>query len=106
MTAHASVVHLIAKYPDKVPVILERHASSEVAELSNRKFLVPRDLTVAQFLYMMRKRISMRSTDALYLFFNHELPCMTTTMGALYTQHRNAQDLLLHGVYASECTFG
>lgn len=106
MTVHSSVLHLLTKYPDKVPVILERHAQSNVADMVNRKFLVPRDLTVAQFLYLMRKRISLAPTDALYLFFNHQLPSMTMTMGSLYTLHRNADDLLLHGVYASECTFG
>lgn len=106
MPAHSSVQHLLTKYPDKVPIILERHAGSGISEMANRKFLVPRDLTVAQFQYMIRKRISLPATDALYLFFNNELPSMSMTMGALYTQYHHPDDLLLHGVYASECTFG
>lgn len=97
---------LLDRYPDKVPVILERHAKSSIAEMTNHKFLVPRELTVAQFLYMIRKRISLAPTDALYLFFNNELPMMSLSMGEIYLRYRNPDDLLLHGVYASECTFG
>ncbi len=106
MPAHASVQHLLTKYPDKVPVILERHQGSAIAEMVNRKFLVPRDLSVGQFQFMIRKRISLPATDALYLFFHNELPSMSMTMGELYVQYHSPEDSLLHGVYASECTFG
>jgi len=34
------------KYPDRSPVIVERVSRTDLPELDNKKFLVPRDLTV------------------------------------------------------------
>ncbi|RXM99502.1 Gamma-aminobutyric acid receptor-associated protein [Acipenser ruthenus] len=34
-----------AKYPDKIPVIVEKAPKSRVAELDKKKYLVPSDLT-------------------------------------------------------------
>ena len=44
-------VKLRSKYPDRVPVIVE----STALKLSKSKFLVPKDLTIGQFLYVVRK---------------------------------------------------
>lgn len=103
-----NVTRLLTKYPDKVPVILERSTmgNNMVPELPNKKFLVPRDLQVAQFLYTIRKRVQLEPTQAMYLFFGNVMPAATLTMGQVYDQYHNPADQLLHGTYASECTFG
>ena len=44
-----------AKYPTKVPIIVEKMKNSTIPELDKSKFLVPADLTVGQFIHIIRK---------------------------------------------------
>lgn len=45
------------KYPDRIPVIVEKSPKARFADLEKSKFLVPSDLTVGQFYFLVRKRI-------------------------------------------------
>lgn len=102
----SNAARLLEKYPDKVPIVLERSAQSNVPELPNRKFLVPRELSVSQFLYTIRKRIQLDSSQAIYLFFGNTLPSSSETMGEVFERHRHPTDHVLYGTYSGECTFG
>merc|ERR1712048_752684 len=53
------------KYPDRVPVIVEKSPKARIGDLDKKKYLVPSDLTVGQFYFLIRKRISLRPEDAL-----------------------------------------
>lgn len=101
-----SAAKLLDKYPDKVPIILQKHDKCTLPDLPNRKFLVPRDLSVAQFIYTIRKRIQLPPSQAIYLFFGNALPTSSETMGAMWEKFRNADDRVLYGTYTAECTFG
>ena len=48
------------KYPDRVPCIVEKAEKSDISTIDKKKFLVPHDLTVGQFVYVIRKRIKLR----------------------------------------------
>nr|KAF6368498.1 GABA type A receptor associated protein like 1 [Myotis myotis] len=73
------------KYPDRVPVIVEKAPKARVPDLDKRKYLVPSDLTVGQFYFLIRKRIHLRPEDALFFFVNNTIPpsccpfCLTGT---------------------------
>merc|ERR1711982_321902 len=54
------------KYPDRVPVIVEKSPKARIGDLDKKKYLVPSDLTVGQFYFLIRKRISLRPEDALF----------------------------------------
>lgn len=103
-----NVNRLIEKYPDKVPIVLERAKDTDksLPDLPNKKFLVPRDLSVAQFIYTIRKRVNLDPNRAIYLFFNNTLPSSAVTMNEVYEMFKNKEDGVLYGTYASECTFG
>merc|ERR1712023_47525 len=62
------------KYPDRVPVIVEKSPKARIGDLDKKKYLVPSDLTVGQFYFLIRKRISLRPEDALFFFVNHVVP--------------------------------
>uniref|UniRef100_A0A2K6DAT1 GABA type A receptor associated protein like 1 n=1 Tax=Macaca nemestrina TaxID=9545 RepID=A0A2K6DAT1_MACNE len=51
------------KYPDRVPVIVEKAPKARVPDLDKRKYLVPSDLTNGQFYFLIRKRIHLRPED-------------------------------------------
>lgn len=83
------------KYPDRVPVIVEKAPKARIGDLDKKKYLVPSDLTVGQFYFLIRKRIHLRAEDALFFFVNNVIPPTSATMGLLYQVlhplHRAAQ---------------
>ena len=61
------------KYPDKVPVVLKRSKDSKnMKNIGVVKYLVQDHITVSQFMYIIRKKIKIDSTEALYLYANEQ----------------------------------
>lgn len=65
-------------------VIVEKAPKAKISELDKQKYLVPSDLTVGQFYFLIRKRIHLRAEDALFFFVNNIIPPTSATMGSLY----------------------
>ena len=53
---------------------MEKAPKSQVPDIDKRKFLVPNDISVAQFMWIIRKRIQLPSEKALFLFVGKVLP--------------------------------
>ena len=95
-----------SKYPDRIPVICERgDTDKNVPDIDKKKYLVPADLTVGQFVYVIRKRIKMKAEKALFLFINGSLPPTSEIMSNVYDQHKD-EDGFLYIEYSGENTFG
>jgi GABA(A) receptor-associated protein len=96
---------VISKYPERVPIFVE----SRDINLNKNKYLVPRDLTVGQFMYIIRKNMQLKSDEALFLFFG-EKPGIIPPTGALisdvYEQHMDTVDHFLYGRITKENVFG
>ena len=58
--------NIMLKYPEKLPIIVFKAASSskDLPNLDKNKFLVSKDLTTGQFMYIIRKRMKLESTKA------------------------------------------
>lgn len=100
-----TALRMMKKYPEKIPVILMKDPGCKLENIRSQKILVDHWLTIAQLLYILRTRISMKETDALYLFFKNELLPSTTTMREAYDRHRQEDDIL-YITYSCETTFG
>ncbi|KAE9034773.1 hypothetical protein PR001_g9578 [Phytophthora rubi] len=61
-------------YSDRIPVICEKADPSDILDIDKKKFLVPVDLTVGQFVYVIRKRIKLSPEKAIFIFINNVLP--------------------------------
>ena len=98
---------LYEKFPGRVPVLIMRHrgAAPDVPRVPKSKFLVPRDLTLGQFIYIIRSQMKIASEKALFIFVNNVLPTTGTTMVEMYSQYKSP-DGFLRLVYTSESTFG
>lgn len=95
-----------AKYPDRVPVIVDvRQNCAALPEIDKKKFLVPGDLSVGQFIYVIRRRIGLSPEQAVFVFVNNTLPPVSHTMAAVDAENRD-QDGFLYFTYSSENTFG
>lgn len=97
-----------SKYPDRVPIICERHtgSSDNVPGLDKNRYLVPEELTVGQFLYVVRQRLNLSSEQAIFLFTaNNVLPPTSKMLRALYAEFQD-EDGFLYLFYSSENAFG
>jgi len=93
------------KYPSRVPVIVEKAPDARIGDLDKKKYLVPSDLTVGQFYFLIRKRIQLRPEDALFFFVNNVIPPTSATIGSLYQKHRE-DDFFLYIAYSDESVYG
>ncbi|KAF2368018.1 Autophagy protein Atg8 ubiquitin-like [Trinorchestia longiramus] len=91
--------------PGKIPVIVERAARSRIGDLDKKKYLVPSDLTVGQFYFLIRKRVHLKPEEALFFFVNNVIPPTSSTMGALYQEHKE-EDNFLYIAYSDESVYG
>lgn len=94
----------IEKYPNRIPVVVECK-DNLLPDIDKNKYLVPKDITVGQFCYVLRKRIKLTSDQAIFLFINNTLPPTASTLEEQYVQHKE-EDGFLYINYRSESTFG
>ncbi len=95
-----------SKYPDRIPVICEKaQENAGIPDIDKTKYLVPQDLTVGQFIYVIRKRVKLPPESALFIFVNGTIPPASMQMLSLYESVKNS-DGFLYVTYANENTFG
>lgn len=94
------------KYPDRIPVIVE-HAkkSADFPTIDKQKYLVPNDLSVGQFSYVIRKRIKLSPEKAMFLMVNNKMPPTNDTMDNVYERDKD-EDGFIYVCIAGESTFG
>lgn len=96
---------IIQKYPDRIPIIVERNPKSDVPDIDKNKYLVPCDLTMGQFMYIIRKRIKLPPEKALYLFIGNKIPPTAARISHIYDESKD-NDGFLYIEYSGENTFG
>ncbi|OVA16674.1 Autophagy-related protein Atg8 family [Macleaya cordata] len=96
---------ILSKYPDRVPVIAERFSSSDLPQMEKKKYLVPRDMSVGQFIHILCGRLCMPPGKALFVFVNETLPQTASLMNSVYESYKD-EDGFLYMCYSSEKTFG
>ncbi|XP_059624238.1 autophagy-related protein 8C-like isoform X1 [Cornus florida] len=93
------------KYPDRIPVIVEKAEKSDIPDVDKKKYLVPADLNVGQFIYVVRKRIKLGAEKAIFVFVKNMLPPTGAVMSAIYEDNKD-EDGFLYMTYSGENTFG
>ena len=97
---------IMKKYDDRIPVIVHKDPKSKIEDINKNKFLTPGDLTLAQFIYVIRKRIKLDESSALFVFVDETVLAPTShTMSTLYDNHKD-KDGFLYLLYCSENVFG
>ena len=96
---------ILDKYPNRIPVIVEKMPSSDIPDIDKKKYLVPSDLTFGQFMYVIRKRIKLAPEQAIFMFINNTLPSTTALMSQIYQQHKD-KDNFLYLTYSGDNVFG
>jgi len=98
---------ILAKYEDRVPIILEKCTSSTstIPGIDKNKFLVPKELNMSQFCHVVRKRMKLSPEQALFFFINNTIISGSKSIGKLYSELGD-KDGFLYIVFSSENTFG
>ncbi|KAM8732636.1 microtubule-associated proteins 1A/1B light chain 3C [Acanthopagrus latus] len=106
-TRKDEVCSIRSKFPNKLPVIVERYTREKTLPLLDKtKFLVPFELTLGQFLCLLRNKIDLDSTQALFLLVAEKsMSCMSSSMREVYSRYRDT-DGFLYITYASQEMFG
>ena len=92
------------KYPNRVPIICERYTVGD-PEIDRKKYLVPDDLSISNFIYVIRKRIKLKPENSLYLFVNGKILNGTGLLAQIYEKNKD-NDGFLYIKYTLENTFG
>jgi len=94
------------KYPNRIPIICQL-TGKNLPDLDRKKYLVPDDLTLGQFMYVIRKRIKLSPEMGIYLFIGEDscIPNNTSLISSIYDEYRD-QDGFLYINYSGENTFG
>lgn len=98
---------VLSKHPDRIPIICERQAScTSLQQVDKKKYLVPRDLTVGQFVYVLRQRMALNASQAIFLFTESgSMSSCSHPFQEIYSKHADA-DGFLYLRYSGENTFG
>ena len=98
---------ILREYPNRVPIICETAPNSKLPPLRKTKYLVPFDMTVGQFEFLIRRNIELNKESALFLF----TPTGKTfvgnkTMMEAYNNHKDKQDNFFYIYCDTEITMG
>jgi GABA(A) receptor-associated protein len=101
--AEASAIRI--KYPERVPVIIERFPGSQVNDMDKKKFLIPSDISISQLVWIIRKRVHLEPEKALYLYVGKTMPVASMSIAQVYEEQHD-EDGFLYVMYSGENTFG
>jgi GABA(A) receptor-associated protein len=105
------------KYSDKIPVIVTKDHSSQLNNISKEKYLVPFDMTIGQFMSVIREKTSIGQDQAINIFLidynnNNILAPTSASFESLYIQYVEKEinnknyDGYIYLIYTGENVFG
>jgi GABA(A) receptor-associated protein len=97
---------VLERYPNRIPVICESDPkNSSVIHLKKMKYLVPDSLTIGQFIYVLRKQMTLKAEEGVFIMINNSLPPASALMSQVYKDHKDS-DGFLYCFLCKENTFG
>lgn len=90
-------------HPNMIPVVI-KDASSDL-DFSKSKFLVPNDLTMGQFFYVLRKNTKITHNEGVFIMINNIMVQPNKLIKEYYHTVNNNKGLLMITV-CKENTFG
>jgi GABA(A) receptor-associated protein len=106
------IEELLSKYPERVPVVI---SSTSFKMHGLNRFIVPFDMTIAQFMLILREKVELQKEEAIFIFIKEIdsdnncksdiLAPVSTSIGPLYNQYKD-KNLVLNLIYEKEQVFG
>ena len=99
----ADIDNITKKHPNMIPVVI-KDVTSDLT-FSKSKFLVPKDLTMGQFFYVLRRNSKITHKEALFVMINSVLVQPNRLVKEYYHDINKGKGLLMITV-CKENTFG
>jgi len=96
---------ILEKYPNRVPIIVNKKKDSNIQDIGKSKFLVQKDMHINQFIYIIRKRLKLKPNEAIFVTINNKICPSNESLSEIYEKNKNI-DGYLYIIYSSENTFG
>ena len=90
------------KYPKYIPILIR----STKIKFTQHKYLVNEEVTVSQFMTIIKKKILLKAYEAIYLFINNKIPQGSSQLNSLYRLHKDSETDMLIITVCKENTFG
>jgi GABA(A) receptor-associated protein len=97
---------ILKQHPDRIPVVVECSDELQaIHPLKKNKFIVPFELTLAQFMFVIRKHMKLDPEYAIFVFINNRLHPTTSLIGTIYEKEKDEDGFMYMDVF-QESTFG
>jgi len=99
---------LLQKYPDKIPVILEKSAGDKyLPNIDKTKLLVADTMTVSSVIQLIKTNLKINETTSIYIMVQNKNIMVSGTQSiiSIYQEYKNA-DGFLYLEYCTENVFG
>ncbi|KAL5564636.1 hypothetical protein UlMin_027800 [Ulmus minor] len=90
--------NMIAKYPDRVPVIIEKYSRTDLPDMEKQKH-------DSWTVHILSSRLHLAPGKAVLVFVNDNLPQIASCMDKEHQTYKD-EDGFLYMCYSSEKTFG
>ena len=96
---------ILEKYPNRIPIIVQKDPNCKLPDIDKYKYLVPMDLTMSQLMFVIRRRIKLKPEESIYIFINKKIMAGNTIVSTIYEKDKS-EDGFLYLIYTAENTFG
>jgi|TARA_B110000881_G_C18183202_1_gene321138 GABA(A) receptor-associated protein len=93
------------KYPNRIPIIIEKAEKCILNDIDKTKYLAPKDLNMNQFIYVIRKRIKLDNSQSIFFIVGNNVCPSNVPLSSIYEEYKD-EDGFLYIIYTSENTFG
>ena len=107
------IEELLKKYPGRIPIIITSKTIKfkDSNNKNNSNFIIPSNITMAEFIIMIRKRVELYKEESIFVFVIDKktkkdiLAPASITMDSLYSQYKD-DNLILNLYFEKEAVFG
>ncbi len=103
------IEEMLIKHPNRVPIII---SSTSFKEHGQHRFIVPNNITICEFMKILRNKVSLKPEDAIFIFVNDKslknnaiMVPSSASVESIYNQYKD-QNLILNLIYEKEAVFG
>ena len=97
---------ILSKFPDRICIFIEKKDTCKtLCDLDKKKYLVPKTITASQFIFIIRKKITMSKETALFFYVNNIIINGDIEMNEFFCKYKSS-DGFLYIKYTGENFFG
>ena len=90
---------LIKNFPDKIPIICEKHPKSKLNKIEKTRFLINNEMTLNEFKLLLIEKYFFEKSE-IYIFINDKFIHNNLHMKELYNKYKDDEDNFLYCFYS------